>query len=124
MERDRPILWVSSQPIPPCCQQDSLGFTALMNAAFAGHTSILKALLDAAAAVDAVDAQLRTPLHAAAAKGNVAGISALVAAGAALQMEDADRKTPLDWATARGHTLAAQTLQVALDAAGQSKEEL
>jgi len=70
----------------------------------------VKLLLEAKAAVDAVDEDSRTALHRAADTGNCETVSALLAAGANIMAEDISRWTPLHFACQDGHVGVARTL--------------
>lgn len=90
--------------------RNKLGATPLHSAAAAGHTKIVKMLLEHGA-----DANIReqggfTPLHAAAQNGDVETIRALLLGGADLTIKSEDGKSPLDLAMQANHEQAAALL--------------
>ena len=78
-----------------------MGWTALQRAARSGHTSTVKALLDAGADLDAVDVHGFTPLRWAILNGHASAASGLCAAGADCTAPLAGM-TPLMLASATG----------------------
>jgi uncharacterized protein len=82
---------------------DPDGRTALMLAAYDGHTAALEVLLDGAAAPDLQDAAGRTALMYAASGPNPDAIALLIARGAAVNIVDGGEKwTALMFAAAEG----------------------
>jgi cytohesin len=84
--------------------------TALHRASAAGHTAVVKALLDRSAQVDARDYGGGTALHAAAEHGQVEAASALLDRGADPSAPDEEGVTPLHLAARNGHEAAAARL--------------
>lgn len=80
------------------------GDTALMWAAYKGHTSVVQYLLEVGADVNAEDKEDWTPLHNAASEGHAEIIKILIADGAKVNAEDDYDRTPLHWAAMDGHT--------------------
>jgi len=80
------------------------GRTAMMLAAFNGHTKVVEMLLDAGARVDTRDAIGRTALMYAATGPNLPTIKLLLEEGARADAVDGqERWTPLMFAAAEGH---------------------
>jgi ankyrin repeat protein len=87
------------------------GRTALMLAAFNGHTGIAELLLDAGAKLDAIDPTKRTALMYAASGPNEVTVAMLVKRGANVNLTDGEQNwTPLMFATAEGNTEVARIL--------------
>ena len=84
--------------------------TALMEAAFHGHTEIVQLLLQAGAGKDWWDAQGRTPLMMAAGKGNMEIARLLLQAGADKDLQGQYGQTALIYAARTGNTEIAQLL--------------
>ena len=82
---------------------DSSHTPALCNAAMAGSTRVLKALLDAGADVKQRDDDGDTALHLAAFAGRLECVQLLLLAGAEVDALQKKRCTPLFFAVARGH---------------------
>ena len=76
------------------------GSTALHLAARAGHTNVLRMLLDAGADALVADGETRTALHVVALAGHGLCVKALLDAGADPEGRDASGKTPLGLAEA------------------------
>lgn len=76
--------------------------TALHFAVDKGFTEVVRALLEAGAAVNARDGQWQTPLHLGACKGRAECVRILLEAGADVMSEDREGRTPLDYAEAPG----------------------
>ncbi len=91
---------------------DKNGKTALMQAAFAGHTTIVQALLEKAD-VNARDKNGQTALMAAAMRGHTSVVQALLAAGANVNTTDNDGLTALICAATWGHIATVQALLAA-----------
>ena len=83
--------------------------TALHLAASAGHTSVIKLLLEHEADVDAEDENQRTALHLAAAGGHEGAVRALLSSSDA-DAEDEDANTPAWLALANGHSEVAKLI--------------
>ncbi|XP_024218528.1 ankyrin-3 [Halyomorpha halys] len=69
-----------------------------------GRVEVVKALLDAGAAVDMTGKYQRTALHLAAREGQTEVVTALLHAGAAVNMKNKNQNTPLHLAAWKGHT--------------------
>lgn len=97
---------------PPALDaRDKLRRTALHLAAWAGHTDVCQALLDAKCIVDATASDLMTALHFASQGGHVAVVRALLDAGANHSPCDLKKHmTPLHYAAQRGHGLVVTAL--------------
>ena len=85
---------------------DDDGLSPLHHAVDAEQVETSKALLDARADPNALDASLSTPLHYAALLGSLELVNMLLEAGAKPLQQDEDGKTPLDLAKAEGHEAA------------------
>ena len=83
--------------------QDAHGTTALMAAAYYGHTSIVKALLDSKASVDFVDVYGWIPLMRAAAYGYPEIVQILVTHGANVNAVNSRGRTALMFAYEHGY---------------------
>lgn len=84
---------------------DPDGRTALMFAAFNGHTEIVGLLLDSSAKIDALDGIKRTALMYAASGPNEVTVALLVKRGANVNLTDGEQNwTPLMFAAAEGNT--------------------
>ena len=81
---------------------DEAGWTALMHAAHAGHDTVVRLLLDAAASVHLENDAQETALHLAARQGRTEAARLLLEAGADFVARDADGRTPLFLAIERG----------------------
>ena len=77
--------------------------TALHFAATAGNAAAVEMLIEAGAAVGALDKRRQTPLHYAATKGREAAAMALVDAGAPLGLKDVNGQTEVDRARLFAH---------------------
>ncbi|XP_052438462.1 cortactin-binding protein 2 isoform X2 [Carassius gibelio] len=84
--------------------------SALISAAFNGHTDCLNLLLTSGASADAVDETGFTPLHAAAENGHHGCVRALVKCGADLDRECSQGRTPLYLACEQGHVECVKVL--------------
>jgi ankyrin repeat protein len=90
---------------------DENGRTALMLAAFNGHTEIAELLLESGAKIDVRDGIKRTALMYAASGPNVVTVAMLVKRGAGVNLTDGEQNwTPLMFAAAEGHTEVARIL--------------
>mmetsp|Transcript_109879 Transcript_109879/g.309909 ORF Transcript_109879/g.309909 Transcript_109879/m.309909 type:complete len:819 (+) Transcript_109879:58-2514(+) len=90
---------------------NSVGQTALMLAATAGHTEAVATLLDADADLRAIVHKTgRTALHCAAAEGHVAVLQELLERGAAATAKETNGDSPLVCSIAAGHLAAAEVL--------------
>ena len=97
----------------PVDVSDSIGFTALFEAARDGHAEAVAALLAAGADPDRVSepsALSLTPLHLAAIGGDADSVRLLIEAGASLDQQGRIGGTPLMWAAIEGSREAAQIL--------------
>ncbi|HLU65380.1 MAG TPA: ankyrin repeat domain-containing protein, partial [Kofleriaceae bacterium] len=93
---------------------DHFGRTALGAAAFAGHASLVAALLARGrAAIDRANLQRRTPLHQAADQGHTRIVRLLLEAGAARDPVDLNGQTPLILASWQNHGGAVRALLAA-----------
>jgi len=77
---------------------DSLGETALHQAARTGNTSTVELLLRLGAKVNTKDNSLETPLHKAAWRNHTDTVEVLVAAGASIDDQNKEGKKPIDLA--------------------------
>ena len=82
---------------------DGTGLTALMSAAFMGHSDILATLLAQGASIEQVDQSGYTALMYACNAGHTAAVQVLLAAGANPHAADNQRSTPLMFAAQHGH---------------------
>ena len=90
---------------------DQDGVTALHAAAYHGHLEMVRGLLGASAAVDAVDGvQGGSVLHWATGTGREEVVRALLQADVAVEMRDRHWRTALHVAAAAGHTAALRAL--------------
>src|SRR5262249_54013381 len=90
---------------------DRFGKTPLYKAALAGHTEVVKLLLDKGAKIAAEGTDRRTPLHWAASKGNADLVKLLVRHGADVNAaEKGDSSSPLHYAARGGHAAVVQIL--------------
>ena len=76
-------------------QRFGVGMTALMNAAYAGHTEAVRLLLEAGASVNLANPHGVTALAAAARHANGEVVELLLARGADLELENEQGETPL-----------------------------
>ena len=81
---------------------DATGLTALMCAAFMGHTAVVERLIEAGATLDARDEKGYTALMFAANAGHADVLAALLGAGANANARDHDGSTPLMFAAQHG----------------------
>ena len=91
--------------------QSSLGSSALMDAAYYGHTSILRVLLQHSANLDLQNIYGATALMWAAHTGQEACVQVLLRAKANTELLEANGLTALQWAEAKGHTAIAALIQ-------------
>ena len=89
----------------------STGFTALIEAAIHGHTSIVLVLLQHSANPDLQDVYGDTALTLAAYQGHEACVQALLHAEANTQLLDTNGLTALEWAEAKGQITTAELLR-------------
>lgn len=93
LERGAPVNQLTqhtqSSPLHYAAEQDSLFFT--------------KALLNAGAAIDAIDRDLRTPLHLAADSNKLAQVRLLIESGCRRCPLDRGKRSPLDFAFRKGN---------------------
>lgn len=78
---------------------DKEGRTPLHFACGVGQVAIVKMLVEAGAALEAVDAMANTPLHYAAGYGRAPVVAALLEAGASGKAKNQNGKTPADLVT-------------------------
>ncbi|XP_064423994.1 ankyrin repeat domain-containing protein 65-like [Latimeria chalumnae] len=90
--------------------QDENGWTLLHHAAFNGHTTLTKLLVQRGAPVNATDKHGYTPLHRAAWSGHTQMAEFLLQRGALPTAAASQGLTPLHVAAANGHLLTAQLL--------------
>ena len=86
------------------------GTTALMIAAFLGHTATMQALLAQGADIDAKDAEGYDALLYAVENGHIANVQALLVKGADIEASNENRPTALIHAARCGHTEVVQAL--------------
>ena len=91
--------------------QNSLGGTALMDAAFYGYLSILLVMLQHSANPDLQDIDGITALMKAAYQGHEACVQALLRAKANTELLDNDGRTALQYAEGTGHTATAKLIR-------------
>lgn len=93
------------------------GYTPLHYASRAGHVDVVRALLEAGAAVNAATTAGRaTPLHRAAYVGHVEVVKLLLHAGALPDLEDyPEGHTALDKARQQGHLQVVELLEKAVE---------
>jgi ankyrin repeat protein len=102
---------------PGCVHSDGIpdgtsGYTPLHYASRAGHIDIVKVLIEAGAAVNAVTSvSLASALHRAAYAGHLKVVEILLQAGAVVDLEDADGQTALYKATQQGHSEIVELLR-------------
>eukprot|EP00964_Phaeocystis_antarctica_P027761 scaffold15656_cov69-Phaeocystis_antarctica.AAC.1 len=89
----------------------STGFTALIEAAIHGHTSIVLVLLQHSANPDLQDVYGATALMMAAQQGHEACVQALLRAGANTELRTKKGNTALQLAEAKGHTATAKLIR-------------
>ena len=99
---------------------DQDGVTALMRAAFHGHTEIAQALLAAEAEVNQADKGGDTALIWAAFHGHTETVQAMLAAGAEVNHADKGGDTAMMWAARQGHT---ETVQALLSAGAEGADD-
>lgn len=86
------------------------GFTALAIAAYAGHTAVVAALINAGANVDAVNKDGSTALMLAAANGHADAVQILIDAGAHIDIREKGGFTALMLAAGSGNRVIVQAL--------------
>jgi ankyrin repeat protein len=91
-------------------ERDWLGRTPLHWGVMTGDATIVQGLLQAGAAVGAVDGDGWTPLHVAAFAGDAGLAQLLLEAGANPKLLDKRKLTPMQWAIAKGHREVAALL--------------
>ena len=91
--------------------QNSLGSTALMDAAYHGHLSTLLVLLQHSASPDLQNMYGSTALMKAAGKGQEACVKALLRAKANTELLDDDGDTALQYAETQGHAATAELIR-------------
>jgi len=84
-------------------QENKIGFTALNQAAYFGHSHVIQELINFRADVDTFDAYGGTPLVAAALNGEIDCVQALTEAGADINHTTTNGNTPLIKAAINGH---------------------
>jgi cytohesin len=89
---------------------DLMGLTPLMAAAMGGHEDAARELIDAGAAVDAVNAKQRTALMFAAEAGSAPCVRVLTGGGAQVDAADQSGRTALFYAASLGGPEATQAL--------------
>eukprot|EP00802_Teleaulax_amphioxeia_P007985 Tamp_07993.p2 GENE.Tamp_07993~~Tamp_07993.p2 ORF type:complete len:236 (-),score=45.02 Tamp_07993:1287-1994(-) len=94
---------------------DKKGWSALINAAWMGHTAVLEALLAAGCKKTHMDLQvgMGSALHRAAYKGHTAVVKSLLAAGCNKNLQNRAGATALHLAAIRGHVSVVKTLLAA-----------
>lgn len=85
----------------------------ISTAAEAGHTEVLKMLIDRKVDVDTADVMGMTPLMQASRRGQLGTAQLLLGAGAKVNISDAFGRTPLMYAALNGHTKMVYRLLVA-----------
>ena len=107
------LLARGADPAPPSRNQQA--FTALHSAAAgdagARDMSIVRALVEAGAPVNALSGSGTTPLHTAAFLGDTEVVELLLSRGADPRIPSKDGKTPIDLASAQGHPEVAALLE-------------
>lgn len=98
--------------------------TALHAAASAGHSEVVKFLIEKKVNVNHVDKQGQTPLHLACLNGSVAVTQALVDAKCILDAADSLGNTPLHVACSKGHDKCVNVLKQAMKKEGLAGERL
>jgi ankyrin repeat protein len=88
--------------------------TAIHCAAASGRTDVVRLLIDAKAAIDAVDEEGNTPLHYAALSGPMELVRLLLERGANPNLKDRENHTPLDVAKEKKNSEAADLLLKAM----------
>ncbi|PNH03326.1 Serine/threonine-protein phosphatase 6 regulatory ankyrin repeat subunit A [Tetrabaena socialis] len=107
------VLRLLSDPAANPNVQDADGNTALHCASWKGHTAVVKALLQAGAALEPGDKYGMTALHCASHKGHEEVAEALLLAGADPEAKDPKGKTPMEWATEARATKVVAVLEAA-----------
>lgn len=106
--------WAKSQRPQTAVQMmehaDNEGWTALRSAAWGGHATVVRLLLDAGADVDGSDNEGRTALRAAAWGGHEEVVLTLLNYGATVDKADVKGRTPLIAAAYMGHYEAVEIL--------------
>ena len=83
--------------------QNKDGWTALRQAAYNGHDTVIPLLLEADAQIDAQDNEGWTPLIRASKYGEEAAVRELLKGNPNLDLKDEDGKTALDWARQKNY---------------------
>jgi ankyrin repeat protein len=91
-------------------QQDAIGDTPLLRAAYKGNPEIVRMLLRAGAEVNKRDRAGRTPLYLAVNSRNPEIVRMLLDKGAEVNKQNNDGFTPLYWAACIGHTAIVRML--------------
>jgi uncharacterized protein len=84
------------------CAADGRGNSALMGAAFKGHTEVVEFLASQPCALDQQNLVGRTALMFASLVGRAQVVATLMKRGASSSVRDADGRTAADWAESQG----------------------